>query len=268
MDAQEFHVDANPRRAHALPAGAFTSEAFLERELASLFAKHWTLLPLRASQELRDDSRSLAEMVRTRGARAPVSVMDRPLFLQRDWDGGLHLFPNVCTHAWHTLVAGPGRERTIRCPQHGREFDCLGKFVHQPGFEKLEGFPTKDDHLRDFPAAQWEDLVFACLGAPVRAFDDVIAPVRASIGKLSSFSNPGWWTNLPRQSNSRPCCGQRIVRSRPGPGTRVCHACVHTFGKRWRPPSQSRCRKRGRSMTLTGARAPRVRTISARERGS
>jgi phenylpropionate dioxygenase-like ring-hydroxylating dioxygenase large terminal subunit len=87
-------------------------------------------------------------MVRTRGARAPVSVMDRPLFLQRDFDGGLHLFPNVCTHAWHTLVPGPGRERTIRCPQHGREFDCLGKFVHQPGFEKLEGFSTKDDDLR------------------------------------------------------------------------------------------------------------------------
>jgi choline monooxygenase len=189
----DFHVDADPRRARALPAEAFTSESFLERELSTLFANHWTLLPLRPSHELRDDPRSLAEMVRTRGARAPVTVMDRPLFLQRDWDGGLHLFPNVCTHAWHTLVLGPGRERMIRCPQHGREFDCLGKFVHQPGFEKLEGFPTKDDDLRDFPAAEWEDLLFACLGAPARAFEDVMAPVRASIGKL----DPAAWKRAP-----------------------------------------------------------------------
>jgi hypothetical protein len=71
MDASAFHVDADPRRAHALPAEAFTSEAFLARESPTLFAKHCTLLPLRASHELRDDPRSLAEMVRTRGARAP-----------------------------------------------------------------------------------------------------------------------------------------------------------------------------------------------------
>ena len=177
-----IHVDADPARAHALPAEAFTDPAFLSRELATLFARHWVLVPQRPSSELRDDPRSLEEMLRTRGSRAPVSVMDRPLFLQRDWDGGLHLFPNVCTHAWHTLVTGPGRERSVRCAQHGREFDCLGKFVHQPGFERLEGFPTREDDLADLPVGEWGPFAFACLGRePAHALDTVLAPVKASI---------------------------------------------------------------------------------------
>lgn len=177
-------MDPEVAHAHSLPPEAFTSEAFLERELRTLFARHWSMLPQRPSAQLRDDPRSLAQMVATRGARAPVSVMDKPFFLQRDWDGGLHLFPNVCTHAWHTLVPGPGRERTIRCPQHGREFDCLGKFVHQPGFEGVKDFPTRADDLADFPVAQWGDFLFSALGAPAHAFETVFAPVLESLGTL------------------------------------------------------------------------------------
>ncbi|HUR68527.1 MAG TPA: SRPBCC family protein [Candidatus Thermoplasmatota archaeon] len=184
MDDKAFFVDPAVERAHALPAAAFTDPAFLDRELATTFARHWSLIPLRATMDQRDDPRSLAEMVRTRGARAPVSLVDRPFFLQRDWDGGLHLFPNVCTHAWHTLVPGPGRERTVRCPQHGREFDCLGNFVHQPGFEQVDGFPTPADDLAELGAAEWGDLLFATLGRPAHALDAVLAPVRASIGRI------------------------------------------------------------------------------------
>lgn len=173
----EVHVDEDIGRARTLPPEAFTSDAFLERELATIFRRHWLLLPLRTSAELRDDPRSLAEMVRTRGARAPVAVNDRPLFLQRDWDGELHLFPNVCTHAWHTLVTGPGRERSIRCPQHGREFDCLGKFTHQPGIEK----GTPEDDLEAMPVRVWGDLLFAALGRPAHTFESALAPVQESV---------------------------------------------------------------------------------------
>ena len=174
----DARIDADVSRARTLPPEAFTSEPFLERELATIFRRHWLLLPLRASADLRDDPRSLAQMVRTRGARAPVSALDRPLFLQRDWDGALHLFPNVCTHAWHTLVPGPGRERSIRCPQHGREFDCLGKFVHQPG---LDGAATPEDDLADLPAREWGDLVFGALGKPAASFEDALGPVQRSV---------------------------------------------------------------------------------------
>lgn len=182
MDA---FVDSEITHARTLPASAFTDPAFLDAELRTLFARHWVLIPQRPSSELRDDPRSLSEMLRTRGARAPVSVMDKPLFLQRDWEGAIHLFPNVCTHAWHTLVTGPGRERSVRCPQHGREFDCLGKYVHQPGFEKTPGFPTSEDDLAGLGVGEWGPFLFACFGTqPAQPLAEVLAPVRASLGKL------------------------------------------------------------------------------------
>ena len=183
---ERFRVDPDPRHAETLPPEAFTSQAFLDLELDTLFRAEWLLVPQRPAQELRDDPRSLADLVRRRGSRAPVSLLDRPFFLQRDWEGRLHLFPNVCTHAWHTLVQGSGRDRVVVCPQHGRRFDCEGKALDQPGFERgVDGFPRACDDLLDLPTGEWGPLLFACLGPEPRApLDDVLAPVKASLGKL------------------------------------------------------------------------------------
>lgn len=182
----EWTVDEDPRVAETLPAWTFTSEAFLERELDTLFRAHWQFVPERPASELREDPRSLADLVRRRGSRAPVTLLDRPFFLQRDWDGRLHLFPNVCTHAWHTLVQGPGRERTITCPQHGRQFDCEGRVLGQPGFERgVDGFPRACDDLADLKAEEWGPFLFACMGEPAAPLAEVLAPVQESLGKLS-----------------------------------------------------------------------------------
>ena len=179
-------MDADPAVAETLPAWAFTSQDFLDAELESVFRRAWLLVPERAAADLRDDPRSVADLVRRRGSRAPASLLDRPFFLQRDWDGALHLFPNVCTHAWHTLVQGPGRDRTITCPQHGRQFDCQGKVLQQPGFERgAHGFPRACDDLADLPAAEWGPFLFASLGRPDVPLEGLLAPVKASLGKLS-----------------------------------------------------------------------------------
>ncbi|HVL48725.1 MAG TPA: SRPBCC family protein [Candidatus Thermoplasmatota archaeon] len=184
MQRERFEVAADIARARTLPAEAFTDPAFLALEIERLFPRAWLLVPERSPHEARDDPRSLADLVRRRGARAPTSLLDKPFFLQRDWDGALRMFPNVCTHAWHTLVAGPGREKAITCPQHGRQFDCAGKFVHQPGFEKVEAFPSPDDDLRALPAGEWGGLLFASIGAPAQTLEATLAPVAASLGAL------------------------------------------------------------------------------------
>ncbi len=167
--AGDFHVDADITRAETLPARAFTDPAFLDRELETVFARNWLLVPPRTESELRNDPRDLAEMVQRRGSRAPVSFLDRPLFLQRDWDGGLHCFPNVCTHAWHVLVEGPERDRQITCPQHGRKFDCQGKFVRHAGFE-----PRPCDDLVEFPLEEPGGFLWTCLGKPVTPLSKVL----------------------------------------------------------------------------------------------
>ena len=184
--ASTWRVDPDPQRAETLPAWAFTRQDWLDAELETVFRANWLFVPERAAADLRDDPRSMADLVRRRGARAPVSILDRPYFLQRDWEGALHLFPNVCTHAWHTLVQGPARERTLTCPQHGRQFDCTGKVLQQPGFEHgLHGFPRPCDDLEDLKAEEWGPFLFACLGKPDAPLREALAPVEASLGKMS-----------------------------------------------------------------------------------
>jgi phenylpropionate dioxygenase-like ring-hydroxylating dioxygenase large terminal subunit len=128
LTAAECQVDDDIRRAETLPARAFVEPEFLERELATVFRTSWQLVPERG-----DDPRPLEEPTASRGSRVPVSLNGRPLFLQRGWDDDtLRAFPNTCTHAWFPLVLGASRGPTLVCGQHGRRFDCAGRFVSQP----------------------------------------------------------------------------------------------------------------------------------------
>lgn len=159
LTADDCHVDDDIRNAEGLPAAAFIDREFLARELATVFRSTWQLIPERS------DDRPLDEQVAARGTRVPISVLGQPLFLQRGWeDDALRAFPNTCTHAWHPLVLGPSRGPTLVCGQHGRRFDCAGRFVSQPAFANLPDFPRACDHLTTLPVATWRHLMFVHLG--------------------------------------------------------------------------------------------------------
>ncbi len=173
-------VGPDPATAETLPPAAFTDPAFLARELATLFARAWLVAPPLA------DGRPLSDAVAAPEAHAPVDLLGRPLLVRRDAEGALRAFPNVCTHAWHTLAQAPGRGRTLLCPQHGRAFDGAGRCVGQRGFspEAVPGFPRPCDHLTPLRVGAWGPLVFLALGAPGRDLDAWLAPVRASLEGL------------------------------------------------------------------------------------
>jgi len=184
LTAEQCNVDDDITRAESLPAAAFVEPAFAERELDTIFRTAWQFLPDRG-----DDPRPLDEQVASRGTRVPVSLLGRPLFLQRGWDDDeLRTFPNTCTHAWHPLVLGAQRGPTLVCPQHGRRFDCTGKFVSQPGFQKLPDFPRACDHLTALPTAVWRRMVFANLDPNATPLSSVFAEVDASLVNMPSAS--------------------------------------------------------------------------------
>lgn len=182
MNHDHYFVDPDCATAEGLPPHAFTDTSFATLEQEALFAKAWQFVPRRTAADLADDARPLDAILSRRGARVPLALGGTPVYLQRDWDGGLHCFPNVCTHAWHALVEGIGRERFAVCPQHGREFDCHGKMTKHPGFQGVPDFPRRSDHLRNLPVWEWGPWLWACLsertGAPI---DDVLHPVRESL---------------------------------------------------------------------------------------
>ncbi len=182
--ASDTFVDPDISKAETLPARAFTDPAFLERELETVFAHNWLMVPPRTAAELRNDPREVTELVQRKGSRAPISILDRPLFLQRDWEGELHCFPNVCTHAWHVLVEGPQRDRQITCPQHGRKFDCSGKFVRHAGFD-----PRPCDDLVKFPLEEEGGFLWTCLGNPDAPLQEVLKGVSFSSMKRRAQSN-------------------------------------------------------------------------------
>ncbi len=183
LTADDCRVDADIRRAETLPAAAFTDPSFLAREIETVFRTTWQLLPETGG----DDPRPLEEQVASRGTRVPVSLLGRPLFLQRGWDDDeLRLFPNTCTHAWFPLVLGASRGPTLVCGQHGRKFDCTGRFVSQTGFGKdVIDFPRECDHLTPLAVRSWRRMLFANLDAR-RDFDATFAEVDASLAKMPS----------------------------------------------------------------------------------
>jgi choline monooxygenase len=171
-----FEVIEDVARAETLPPRAFIDADVLAAEMQRIFERAWLLLPPGSTE---GDARPLLEQVRTRGSYATLSLLERPLFLQRDWKDVLRCFPNVCTHAWHVLLAGRGRHRTFACPQHGRKFDCEGRFKSQAGFAEAPDFPRECAHLRSLPLGQVGPLGFVCLGSPAASFDEVLVPVIA-----------------------------------------------------------------------------------------
>ena len=184
VSREDCHVDDDIGRAEGLPAAAFTDRGFLERELATIFAASWQIVPERG-----DDPRPLDEQVSVRGARVPVTVLDRPLFLQRGWDDDtLRAFPNTCTHAWYPLVLGPTRGPTLVCAQHGRRFDCTGRFVSQQGFgDHLAEFPRPCDSLTALPVAIWRRLAFVSLDPRAAPLAGVLAPIDASLARMPAM---------------------------------------------------------------------------------
>ncbi|HEX2572573.1 MAG TPA: SRPBCC family protein [Polyangia bacterium] len=181
----DCYVDEDVGRAESLPARAFTETEFLERELATVFARHWLLVPDCGSPGEAGEP-PLAERLAVRGARLPITVAGRPLLLQRGWnDDVLRAFPNVCTHAWYPLALGPSRGPHIICGQHGRKFDCTGRFLSQVGFgEGLADFPRPCDHLRSLPLESWGPLLFVASEPPGASLAETLGPVQESVAHL------------------------------------------------------------------------------------
>jgi choline monooxygenase len=181
LRASDFAVDADIRRAETLPATAFTSREFLAAELATVFERAWLFAPEAPVAE-GEDARPLVAQVGARGARVPFAQLGRPLFLQRGWDDDvLRGFGNTCTHAWFPLVLGPSRGPTLVCGQHGRRFDCAGRFTSQPGFAGLPDFPRACDHLAPVAVAPWREHLFTRFAPTGPDLAAALAPVDASL---------------------------------------------------------------------------------------
>ena len=200
LPLDELMVGADIQTAKSLPPHAFTDPRVLQLELQTVFNHNWLALPQRTDKQLGNDPRSLREIIEAPGSNVPLSLLDEPLFLQRDQDLTLRCFPNVCTHAWYPLVHAPGNATSIVCQQHGRKFGCDGTFLSHGGFSR-----TTDNELRqaaslpEIPFATWHQFFFAAFKEPSQTLENVLHPVADTLGEL----DPGKFIRAPMPIEER-----------------------------------------------------------------
>lgn len=131
-------------------------------------------------------------------------LLDEPLLLVRDGQGGLAALSNVCTHRGALLCERPGPATTLRCRYHGRRFHLDGRLSAAPGFERAVGFPEPGDDLPRVPLGNWRGFLFVAL-RPAMPFADLVAdldrrtswlPVeqaRFDAGRSRDYDVPAHW---------------------------------------------------------------------------
>src|SRR5438552_6064429 len=169
-----FTIDPDIRIARTLPARVYSDVTLFRAQQSRVFARTW-------QYAAHDDVVSVAGQV------YPFTLLpgalDEPLLLTRDAEDRVHALSNVCTHRGTLVIDGPGHEQQLRCRYHGRRFTLDGRFHSMPEFETTADFPSPTDDLPRVALGTWQRFFMVAL-APAMTFDDVVAPLRASLGHL------------------------------------------------------------------------------------
>jgi choline monooxygenase len=187
---KDYFVNEDIAQAESLPAEAFQNRDVLTLEQETVFRNSWQMIPEPNREDYASDPRSTAHRVSEPSTHAPLELNGVPLFLKRDSQGTLRLFPNVCTHAWYPLVTECGKSKDVVCKQHGRRFNDQGQFLSQAAFENLPNFPRPCDHLQSKPLHSFGQWLFGTLGKPTNDFETVFKPIRESLAKMNVESWP------------------------------------------------------------------------------
>ena len=99
IEALRDNVSTPFEEARAMPPAVYTSDAFHDAELESVFKKSWFCVG-RAS--------ALAKI----GDYVTCELAGQPIIVLRDKDNVLRAYSNVCRHRMSTLLQGRGNAKT------------------------------------------------------------------------------------------------------------------------------------------------------------
>ena len=158
-------VHANINNAYTLPAKFYFSQNYFDEMREQIFNRSWNFLG-----PFDDPSHNVK----------PVDLLpeflSEPLLLAKDRAGAVRCLSNVCTHRGNLVVEEAGTVPLLRCRYHGRCFGHDGEFRSMPGFEDVEGFPTKEDNLHQLNMRSLGPMHFAQMREG-KSFDDVFGPM-------------------------------------------------------------------------------------------
>jgi choline monooxygenase len=156
--------------ARAMPPSVYTSQAFLQQELETIFSKDWVCVG-RVS--------SLANP----GDYLTYELAGQPVFVIRDREGAIKAFSNVCLHRMSTMLQGCGNTRAVVCPYHAWTYGLDGQLRGAPFMGQTTGFCKEDYKLPAIRCEEWLGWIYITLDNDRPSVAEALEPLREMIAQ-------------------------------------------------------------------------------------
>jgi choline monooxygenase len=152
----------------AMPPSVYTNEAFLARELETVFRHEWICVG-RAS--------ALAQP----GDFLTYELAGQPIIVLRDRESVLRAMANVCRHRMSTLLEGSGNTRSIVCPYHGWTYNLDGTLRGAPFMKESTGFCRNNYVLPQIRCEEWLGWIYVTLNSEKASVKQILRPLEEMI---------------------------------------------------------------------------------------
>lgn len=164
---QKSTVTAPLPSAKTLPPEAYINPAVFDAELREVFYKEWVCI-------------AREEQLPNPGDYRSVRIVEQPLIIVRQDDGGIRAMSAICPHRAMQIVDDHGNAKNFSCPYHLWKFGLDGNLVSAPLMDGVEGFSAGDCGLKSVKVELWEGFIFANL-------DPDSPPLAARLGQLDEI---------------------------------------------------------------------------------
>jgi len=150
--------------AETLPPEAYTSQAFYDREVETIFRRIWNFVG-------REDR------IPEPGDYFAFDFVGIPVVVVRGHDRKVRAFANTCRHRGARVMHGEGRCTVMSCPYHAWTYTLEGRLLGAPQMEDTVGFDKKHYGLVPLRLETWAGFMFL-------NFDAKAEPLTSFLGDL------------------------------------------------------------------------------------
>jgi phenylpropionate dioxygenase-like ring-hydroxylating dioxygenase large terminal subunit len=155
-------------QARAMPAGYYTSPAFLALEREELFRKQWICVG------------HVGEVARS-GDYYATELVGEPLIVVRDAASRVRVLANVCRHRGSVVVQGRGHAQRFTCGYHAWTYGLDGHLISAPLMERQQAFDKARCGLPEYRNEIWQGFVFVNMDGQAEPLGPALAPIEPYI---------------------------------------------------------------------------------------
>ncbi|MEL0194196.1 MAG: aromatic ring-hydroxylating dioxygenase subunit alpha, partial [Acidimicrobiaceae bacterium] len=184
FDELQAHSALSFEQARMLPLEAYSSEAVLDAELATVFAGDWQCVARTADLSGVGDYVCADLPVVGGGVRSIVVIRG---------EDSIRAFDNVCVHRGAQLLTGCGNETRITCPYHAWAYRHDGSLIGGPYMAEsteADGAPFNPDRHRlpEIRLEVWNGFVFVNLDPDADSLGPRLAGLHDIVGRFAMES--------------------------------------------------------------------------------